>query len=432
VAAGLTTIAAEFTWLAGRFERGVRLDVGADGRIARVTRSSEPPDRKLTGRALLPGFVNVHSHAFQRALRGRGELFPPAMGDFWSWREAMYRLVEELTAAELKAVCRLAFDEMLACGITTVGEFHYLHHDDPLRRDFAFDDVVLEAAAESGIRIAMLLSYYKTGGVGKPLAGGQRRFDTPDLAEYWRQFDRLARRLRPPLQTIGVAPHSMRAVPEADLRALCREAAARGLVVHIHVEEQRQEIEEVRAAYGTNPLRWMLDNLALDERFTIIHSTHTTPRDAAEFVAAGGRVCYCPLTEGNLGDGLAPHTPATVTTPGAVCVGTDSNVRLDFCEELRWLEFAQRLRLERRGALKTSDGRVAPLLLECGTRNGALALGLDGGEIAPGRPADFFTIDLNHVSLRGFAVENLLDVLLLGAGREAIDGACVNGVWRRG
>lgn len=426
-----TTIAAELTWLDGRFERGVRLHLGADGRIASIARTADAPDPALAGKALLPGFVNVHSHAFQRALRGRGEVFPPAMGDFWSWREAMYRLVEEFTAAELKAVCRLAFEEMLACGITTVGEFHYLHHSDAARRDFAFDDVVLEAAAEAGIRIVLLLSYYRTGGVGKPLTGGQRRFDTPDVGEFWRQFDRLAGRLKSPLQSLGIAPHSMRAVPEADLRELCREAEARGLVVHIHVEEQRKELEEVRAAYGTNPLRWILDNLAVDRRITIIHSTHTTARDAAEFAAAGGHVCYCPITEGNLGDGLAQHTPATVANPGAVCVGSDSNVRLDFCEELRWLEFAQRLRLERRGALKAPDGRVGPLLLECGTRNGALALGLDVGLIEVGRPADFFAVDLHHLSLRGFAAENLLDAFLLGTGREVIDEVWVDGTRRR-
>lgn len=441
-------IEADLTFVGGEFRPGVRLCVGSDGRIAAIeqggdsarakgasSRRGGTSARRLRGRALLPGFVNVHSHAFQRALRGFGETYPAGMGDFWSWREAMYGLVERLDPPTFRRVTLHAFREMLSAGITTVGEFHYVHHADIDAQDFALDELVLDAAKEAGIRLVLLLCFYKTGGVGKPLAGGQRRFATPDVERFLRQYERLEKRLDRRTQAIGIAPHSLRAVPPEDLKALKAEAERRGVVCHIHVEEQRKEIEEVRAALRAGPLAWLLENVSLGRRDTIIHATHSVPDDLQRYLATGAHVGVCPLTEGNLGDGIGDGELIQRLGPG-VCIGSDSNIRIDFAEELRWLEFVQRLKAEKRGVCKDADGDVAARLWQCGTINGAASLGLDRasdvqvGDIRVGAAADFLLLDLGATSLDGWTPETLLASWLCGGGRECVAEVCVAGEWR--
>lgn len=424
------TIQADLTLIDGALHGGVQVEIGDDGVIARVERAPRTtPTRRLTRRMLLPGFVNAHSHAFQRALRGLGEAYPAGMGDFWSWREAMYGLVLRLTPETFLAVTRAAFDEMLSAGITTVGEFHYVHHADADALDFALDELVIRAAAESGIRLALLESYYKTGAVGKPLVGGQRRFGTPDVRVFLDHVDRIAGLLNPRTQTIGLAPHSLRAVPTDDVLALHDAALRRGWVCHMHVEEQRREMEEFRGVHGVDPLDWILRHMPIGSEFTMIHATHSSAELLDRYFDRGGRVCACPLTEGNLGDGLARI--ADVAPTGAVCLGTDSNVRIDLCEEARWLEFVQRLRLERRGAYKDAAGDVAPRLLETATRNGAASLGVRTGAIAVGLAADLIAIDLDSPALRDIALDALPAAFLLGGGTACVREVCVGGRWVR-
>ncbi|MBL8878454.1 MAG: formimidoylglutamate deiminase [Phycisphaerales bacterium] len=423
-------IEADLTYHDGRFVPHLQVGIDAEGRISGVGKLGVAT-RRMTGRALLPGFVNVHSHAFQRALRGFGETFPEGQGDFWSWREAMYKLVQRIDRASMKRLCKLAFEEMLDAGITTVGEFHYLHHHDPNVCDYSLDEIVLHAAAETGIRLVMLASYYRTGGVGAPLTGGQRHFATNGVEDFLRQVDRLARQVDSRTQTIGLAPHSVRAVPLADLRELAAAAKERGWVCHMHVEEQRKEIEEFRAAHEVNPLNWMLDHLDVDERYTIVHGTHSDPEDMVRFVGRGGHVCVCPLTEGNLGDGIN-NPPAMSARPGRICVGTDSNVRLDMFEEIRWFEFVQRLHREKRGVLRRADGELAGVLLDCATINGASSLALPTGRIEAGRWADLVAVDLTHRTVEGFTAESLAAHLVFGTGRDVIRKVCVGGRWVRG
>jgi cytosine/adenosine deaminase-related metal-dependent hydrolase len=255
------TVEADWTWLGDRFHSGVRIYVAGDGRIGRVGTDGAGPVRRLAGRALLPGFVNAHSHAFQRGLRGHGELYPAEAGSFWTWREAMYDLVSNLDAETAYRWSRLAFDEMRAAGVTTVGEFHYLHHFDPEAADFGFDDVVLEAAHDAGVRLVLLETYYRTGGIDRPLEGAQRRFAVSDPEVYWRQMEALGGRMRGPHQTLGAVAHSLRAAEPAEVAALHAEACRRGLVFHIHLEEQRQEIEATRSRYGESPVVLMLREL---------------------------------------------------------------------------------------------------------------------------------------------------------------------------
>jgi len=416
-------VEADWTWTGERFEPGVRLALGDDGRLAAVGRLAQAPDERLRARALVPGFVNAHSHAFQRGLRGQGESFPAGAGSFWSWRESMYRLVETLGAHELEALARRAFGEMLAAGITSVGEFHYLHH--PAHgQDWALDRAVLAAARATGIRLVLLQVYYRTGAIGQALEGAQRRFDGRSLAAFWANHEALARELDPARESLGVAPHSIRAVPLAELVPLVREARARGLVVHAHVEETRREIEDCRAAHGRGPLELFDEELALDHGFTAVHGTHSTPADLARLARRGANLCLCPLTEANLGDGLpglaGPPTPA-------LALGTDSNARISMLEEMRWAEYGQRLRHERRGGLVDEHGAFAPRLLRAATLGGARALGLAAGAFEPGHWADWVALDLDAPELAGWRPETLAESLLCGAGERVLAGTWVGG-----
>jgi formimidoylglutamate deiminase len=430
-------IEAELTWVDGAFAPGVRVEVDEDGRIARVSRAAEGrqgEDRdalRLPGRALVPGLVDAHSHAFQRGLRGRGESFPRGAGSFWTWREAMYGLVERLDGPALRALCLQAFREMRAAGITAVGEFHYLHHSSPEQPDWALDELVLTAAAEAGIRLVLLETYYRTGGFGQPLEGAQRRFGAPSPAAYWEQMDRLAARLDPRTQSLGAVVHSLRAASLDDLAAVYDEARRRELPFHIHIEEQRREIEESLAFYGKRPIELLWQALGTATDLTAVHCTHTTREDLQRFVAAGGTVCICPLTEGNLGDGL-PDLSGLPELSGALCLGSDSNARISMLEEMRWLEYGQRLRGQMRGGLPDAQGDVAPVLWSAATEGGARALGLAAGAIAPGRWADFAAIDLAAPALAGWTPETLLASLVFGAGDGVIAATCVGGEWEEG
>ncbi len=419
---------ADLTWTGSRFEAGVQVAVRSDGKIERISAASSDSDSTILrwrGAALLPGFVNAHSHAFQRGLRGRGERFPSGAGSFWSWREEMYSLVSELDEEAFYHLCLECFQEMLAAGITTVGEFHYLHHRTE-RADFRFDPVVVRAAADAGIRLVLLQAYYRTGGVGRPLEGTQRRFSTPTPEVYWEQMDQLGRLLDPTTQTLGAVVHSIRAAPVEDIEEIHREARRRGLVFHMHVEEQRQEIEQCRTHYRRGPLELLNRRLDIDAGFTAVHCTHSSAEDLAPLLRAGGNVCICPLTEANLGDGIA-DLPAVKAARGHLCLGTDSNARLCFLEEARWLEYAQRLQREQRGVWADQRGDVARRLLESATREGARALGLRSGRIEAGLPADFIRIDLEHPSLHGWTPDNLLDSLIFGCGNSVIQAVYVAG-----
>ncbi len=431
-------LAAEATWTGARFERGVRITLGDDGRIAAVGREAVADEVRLDGRALLPGFVNAHSHAFQRGLRGKGEHFPAGAGSFWTWREAMYALVAELDAERMYELVLAAYREMLAAGITTVGEFHYLHHGPPAdadaagEGDFALDDVVLRAAKDAGIRLVLLQAYYAQGGIGKPLSAAQRRFRTASPEVYWRQFDRLAERLDPATQTLGCVVHSVRAATPDELAAVASEARRRGLVLHMHLEEQRLELEDCRAAYGRGPTELALERGAVDERFTSVHATHTSRAAAERLFSAGATVCICPTTEANLGDGIAALHEFDDVAGGAarLALGTDSNARISMLEELRWLEYVQRLARERRGVLRAAEseaGDVAGRLLAIATAGGARALGVAAGILAPGSLADFVSVDLTAPALAGVDVDDLAAALAFGCGDEVLVETHVGG-----
>ncbi len=415
---------ADLTWTGAGFEPDVKVALGADGRITAVGALQAPATERLVGRALLPGFVNAHSHAFQRGLRGRGERFPAGSGSFWTWREAMYGLVEAMDEERFHELSRQAFREMLACGITTVGEFHYLHHDASCA-GYGLDRALLSAAREAGIRLVLLQAYYNAGGCGQPLGPAQRRFATASPGAFWANFDALAGELGP-AQQLGCVVHSVRAAALWELEALHAEAKRRGLVFHMHIEEQPREIEECLGHHGLRPMELVIARLDVDERFTAVHGTHSRPHDLEELLAAGASLCVCPLTEANLGDGIPDLAAADV---GRVALGTDSNARVSMLEEMRWLEYAQRLLRGKRGVLVDGEGRSARALLRAATAAGARSLGVDAGEIRPGAWADLVALDLGAPALAGVEPELLLEALVFGAGDGALAGVCVGGRW---
>ena len=411
----------QLTWIDGAFREGCEIKVG-DGFITQVTDTTAPPTHP--GEAWQPGFVNAHSHAFQRGLRGRGETFTNPRDDFWSWREAMYSLVDTLTPEAAHAHSLRAFREMRAAGITSVGEFHYIHHSSDAGLDWALDEAVLSAAADAGIRIVLLHACYLTGGFDAPLAGAQHRFDGGDPATWWSAVDRAAAACRGPLQSVGVVIHSLRAVPIGVAAALRTEARRRGMVVHLHLEEQPAEVEACRAAHGCTPMRLVLEHLDQGPDMTAVHCTHTDPGDMEAYAATGAHVCLCPLTEANLGDGIADVTGMR-SSGVSISLGTDSNARISMLEEMRLCEYGQRLRDGRRGACTDADGRIDRSLMNMATVGGADALGLAAGRIESGQLADFTRIDLTAAPVQGVASADLATGMITGGDVRVIAGVQV-------
>jgi formimidoylglutamate deiminase len=417
-------IEAELTWNGRAFEPEVQVEILPNGLFGRIGSLGLEPTITLRNEALLPGFVNAHSHAFQRGLRGQGERFPSGTGSFWTWREAMYGLVDRLDQERFTELATQALLEMRASGITTVGEFHYLHHS-PGQEDFALDRALLSAAAAAGIRLVLLVAYYKTGGINTPVNQAQQRFFTPSPEAYWDNLDSLVDDLGPK-QSLGVVVHSLRAADPHDIALIHAGARDRGLPFHMHVEEQRQEIEASVSAYGRTPMRVILDAIGDASSFTAVHCTHTTDADRSALLTAGGRICLCPLTEANLGDGIPVLDGVDISR---CSLGTDSNARIDMFEEMRWLEYGQRLRGESRGALADAEGEVARNLLEAATKGGAIALGLDTARIETGALADLTAVSLEDAALQGATPDRLLESLVCGADGRVVTRTAVGGAW---
>jgi formimidoylglutamate deiminase len=328
----------------------------------------------------LPGFVNAHSHAFQRALRGRTE-----GGDFWAWRDAMLDVAADLAPGQVRRDYAAVYRELRLAGYTAVGEFHYLGFEEAV--------AAADAAADAGIQFVLLYVAYARGGID--------RFRQASVAEYLSQLEELRRRgLR-----VGVAPHSVRACPRAWLQDLAAYAERERLPLHVHADEQQREIDECVAEHGLRPIELLAEAGCLGPRTTIVHATHADAHELDLVAEAGARICVCPTTEANLGDGFAPVEQLCERGIG-ICIGSDSNVRIDPLEELRELEGIARRRTGRRNVVSSGS------LLCFGSDEGAAALGLDGsGEIQ---------IDVDHPSLRGVDEADLLSALVFGCSADVV------------
>lgn len=419
-------------WWEGEFRDDLALRVTAEGTVldAFVDASSEATP--LPGRALLPGLVNCHSHAFQRLLRGRTQFVASGRegDDFWSWREAMYEVAGALGPDELYVAARQAFVEMALAGVTAVGEFHYLHHTPdgrPYEDPNELAKQVVRAARDVGLRICLLRAGYARSGFGLPENPRQRRFIEKDPGTLVARAEELARAFAgDPLVAVGLAPHSVRAAPRDWLAEV---AKVRGRVVHMHVSEQPAEVDSCQREHGKPPVELLEELGLLGPHFTAVHAIHLGEKEVETLGRSKAFVCACPSTERDLGDGVLP-ADRLLGAGARVCLGSDSQVSVDLLDEARLLEGHLRLVRKRRAVLDPGGGEVAGLarvLLDSLTRNGADSLGLSSGALEPGRPADFFTVDLGHPSLAGADAGTLLPALLFGASAAVVREVAVGG-----
>jgi formimidoylglutamate deiminase len=405
-----------------RFERallpeGWRSDVAvtiADDGVIRSVSADATGGERVAGIAF-PGVANLHSHAFQRAMAGLTERAGASDDSFWSWRTLMYRFVARMTPDDVEAVAAMAYVEMLETGFTRVAEFHYLHHqaDGTPYADIAeMGARHLAAASRTGIGITMLPVFYAQGGFGAaPHLPEQRPFVNP-LNGYARIVDALGRQARN-LEgaTIGIAPHSLRAVTPEQLRSLAD--LLPGGVRHIHVSEQTAEVDACMAVHGTTPIALLCEHVSLDERWVLIHATHATAAEREMVARAGATVGLCPITEANLGDGIFPAVDF-VGAGGRIGIGSDSNVFVGLADECRQLEYSQRLAARRRNVLAPRGGSTGRALLDHATAGGARACGLAAAEIRPGAAADIVVLDASSSALAGRADDEAIDTFLFG------------------
>ena len=420
----------------GRFESERALVCDEDGKVVEIVEGDRVLNAiRLKRRAILPGLINAHSHAFQRVIRGRTEHRSQHTTDsFWTWREQMYAAANRLTPEDLYTVSRMAFLEMALTGITAVGEFHYIHnapdgstYSDPnlLARE------VIRAAHDVGIRIALLRVAYARAGFETEPNPQQIRFIEPSPDIYLKHLEAL---LNTPeddgMSWIGVAPHSVRAVPLDYLKTIVAFANERELPVHMHVAEQPAEVSASIEEYGRSPVALLETEGLLSKRFTAVHAIHVTPKAIAAIARAGALVCACPTTERNLGDGVVP-VDAYFDAGVRVALGSDSQIQIDLLEDARELEYHLRLQKAARNVLAPTDddssSALARRLFECATINGAESIGFTGGKLEPGAPADFFTVDLDDLSIAGSSTDDLLANIVFSLARTAVRDVVVAG-----
>lgn len=407
----------------------VRIGV-AGGLIASVEADGarQAGDETING-LVLPGMANVHSHAFQRAMAGLAEWDAGGADNFWSWREAMYRFAERLDPETQLAIARFLYIEMLKAGYTSVGEFHYLHNRPggaAYAPATAMAEAIAQAAHESGIALTLLPTLYVSGGAdGRALSERQKRFGKT-VDELLKLRDGM--RGKAGVTQLGLALHSLRAVPPA----LMREAIAgveAGSPIHIHAAEQTGEVEECVQALGARPVEYLLKEFGIDARWCLVHSTHLSADETRDLAKSGAVAGLCPTTEGNLGDGIFP-LPGYLDAGGRIAIGGDSHIAVDPAEELKMLEYSQRLLHRRRNvAASAAVPHTAARLWGEAARGGAQALGLDAGEIVVGKRADFAVIDGEHVSLASRDGAQALDSYVFVAGKCAVRDVMVSGAW---
>ncbi|MCP3461036.1 formimidoylglutamate deiminase [Bradyrhizobium sp. CCGUVB23] len=406
----------------------VRIAVDA-GRIISVGSggAAEPGDEHH--RIGLSGMCNLHSHAFQRGMAGLAEIRGASTDSFWTWRDVMYRFVGRMTADDIEAVAAQAYVEMLEAGFTRVGEFHYIHHDvsgAPYKNPAELAERIVSATDIAGIGLTLLPVFYAHAGFGgRSPDPGQRRF-VNSIDGFSRLMDGCRRAVaRQDGAIVGLAPHSLRAVTPDELDAVI--ALVPDGPIHIHVAEQTREVDECIAWSGLRPLQWLFDHAPVDRLWCLIHATHATSAEILAMANSGAVAGLCPVTEANLGDGTF-HAPEFIEQGGVFGVGTDSNVLIGLTDELRQLEYSQRLALRARNITSsTNTNSTGRALFDSALRGGSQALGLTKDGLSVGAFADIVSLDAENTALAGRSGDAILDSWIFGAGRPLVD--CV---WARG
>jgi formimidoylglutamate deiminase len=410
--------------------------VDENGRVLQAPANVETPCDamvRLPGKALLPGFVNAHSHSFQRLIRGKSESRVVSGKDFWSWRGTMYHAAAQLDPQDIYDVARMSFLEMALAGTTTVGEFHYLHtapDGRPYEDPNLLGKQVIAAAQSVGIGIVLLRSAYLRSGYELPRDPGQTRFFESARA-FLENMEALVKAY--PANSagvrLGIAPHSIRAVPLDELKEIAAFARHKQLPLHMHVAEQIAENVACSREYGPTPVALLSREQLLGPNFTAVHAIHISAEEIQMLSESGTTVCSCPTTERNLGDGVLAADRA-MKEGVCIALGSDSQAQIDPLEDARELEYHLRLQYEQRAILdQIQEQTLAARLFDCATRNGARALAVPAGDLAPGSFADFFTVDLGDPSIAGNSAEDLLPLLVFSLNRSAIRDVVVNGRW---
>jgi formiminoglutamate deiminase len=406
----------------------VRIEL-AGSAIASIETGARPAAGDQRHAVGLPGMPNLHSHAFQRGMAGLAEVKGPDHDSFWTWRETMYRFALAMSPEDVEAVSALGYMEMLEAGFTRVGEFHYLHHDrngQPYADRAEMAARIIAAAAETGIGLTLLPVFYAHGGFGgKAPAASQQRFlcDPDNFADLVEASRRAAAAY--PGTSVGIAPHSLRAVTPEELTAI-RPLAGAG-PIHIHAAEQAREVEECVAWSGRRPVEWLLDHTAPDGRWCFVHATHMSDEETLRMAQAGVVAGLCPVTEANLGDGIF-NGSSFMAGGGQFGIGTDSNVLLGGAAELRQLEYSQRLQRRQRNIMaRTAGASTGRSLYDSAVRGGSTALGVPPGILAPGAPANIISLDTTHPALLERHGDQLLDAWIFAANTNPIDCVWVAG-----
>ena len=417
-------------WVDGAWAFDVRLDVAANGTWRAITPQGSAQGATVLSGPVLPGLVNAHSHAFQRAIAGLTEQ-GSGTDDFWSWRDRMYRAALRITPAQLQAIATQLYAELLAGGYTQVCEFHYLHNDvdgrpyaDPLEMSLA----LVRAAQATGIGLTLLPTLYMRSGFGAAgLREDQRRFaGTPDSVL---RIAHAVNAMALPSINAGIALHSLRAVDSGAMAEAAQAAQAALWPVHIHIAEQVQEVNDCLALHGQRPIEWLLNHAPVDERWNLVHATHTTPQELQGLHASGASVVICPSTEANLGDGVFDYA-GWAGQGGRWSIGSDSHVTRRATEELRLLEYSQRLTRRQRNiaAQAGGGGSSAALLLQGAMHGGGAAAGVALGGLATGQRADFCVLDANAPALAGMPAGHVLDAAVFSSPDAALSAVHVGGV----
>lgn len=425
----MTTLFARKALLPDGWHDDVRLSLEA-GRIEAVVAGASPADADEILGCVIPGLCNAHSHAFQRALAGHTEERSPAGHDnFWSWRERMYALAGRVSADLLTAIARQAYCEMLRSGYTSVAEFHYLHRDphDAAGVDTMFDAIVT-AARDSGIRLTYVPVHYERAGFEDPEPTAQQASFAMSADDFLGHFERVALRCEDTVN-IGIGVHSLRAVSPASLARVAEVANESGVPMHIHVAEQQREVEQCFSSYGRRPVRWVLENFDVGPAWNFVHATHMDDEEIAALAQSGAVAVLCPSTEANLGDGLFP-LHAYLEHGGRIAIGSDSHVSINPFEELRWLEYGQRLASRLRNVVSLRDSHVGSELFSRALEGGASAAGQSVVGIEEGAPADIVVLNDDDPMLVGHDDDSRLDALVFSGYPLPVVRVMVDGHWR--
>jgi formimidoylglutamate deiminase len=407
-----------------------RINIDDRGFISNVSHIENSPDGKTGAGHLIPGMPNLHSHAFQRQMAGSTETSSGQTDNFWTWREAMYRLSNRITPDQLCSIAGWLQAEMLEAGFTSCAEFHYVHHQPngvPYDNPTEMSGSIVQAAQCSGISLTLLpVLYCRSGFASNEVSQWQKRFfNSPeDYLELLSQCEKLLAPI--PHHHLGIAAHSLRAVSVDQLREVLDGSGMPGSPVHIHIAEQTAEVEECQSLFGARPVDYLLDHFAVDKYWCLVHATHLEDNELQRAAGSGAIAGLCPITEANLGDGFFP-AENWLAAGGLFGLGSDSNIQLSVAAELRLLEYGCRLRTRSRNVLSLAGMSCGRSLYHNALMGGAAALGQKVGRIEPGYRADLVELDSEHPLLQGRETDSLLDSWLFAAGSSAVKSVWVGG-----